>query len=370
MRKHMRVMTLCTVLLCAATPAGAATPSEFYLSLLHRGIVAFDGEHYADASGYLKLAAFGLLDSIENYQTAQVYLTLSFEHQNDPVKARDAARRVVLAEHIERKFATIKLPAGVAKSFDVAVTKHLGTADAAYLHTPARNVEPAVPQAGTKPQQTAPGPPMAAQSSQPPAVVQSSPQDETPNPSKVAPSEVAPPKKPPVEKPGTTPPPGAVQDPSSRSTSRSTSRSASVAQPIVPPSAPAPAPSPAVTPLSAKEAAARLATGERALSKGQLAEARRTYRSLIDAVGVARDTLIRAGEGLYRARDFDGTLAAFAKTGSLRRGEEPYHYYLAVAYYETGQFARAKAELAEAIPFIEVTPDVARYRTKIDEGID
>ena len=106
------------------------------------------------------------------------------------------------------------------------------------------------------------------------------------------------------------------------------------------------------------------------MTSAQLAEARRIYRSLLDAPGVARDTLIRAAEGLYRARDFDGALLAFSKLGSLRRGEEPYHYYMAVAYYETGQYARAKAELSAAVPFIEITPDVARYRGKIEGAID
>jgi tetratricopeptide (TPR) repeat protein len=80
--------------------------------------------------------------------------------------------------------------------------------------------------------------------------------------------------------------------------------------------------------------------------------------------------LIRAAEGLYRARDFDGALTAFSKVGALRRGEEPYHYYLAVALYETGQYARAKAEMDAAAPFIEITPDVARYRSKIESAIN
>jgi hypothetical protein len=56
--------------------------------------------------------------------------------------------------------------------------------------------------------------------------------------------------------------------------------------------------------------------------------------------------------------------------GTLARGEEPYRYYLAVALYETGQYARAKQELADVLPFIEITPDVARYRTKIEGAFD
>jgi hypothetical protein len=74
---------------------------------------------------------------------------------------------------------------------------------------------------------------------------------------------------------------------------------------------------------------------------------------------------MRAAEGLYRARDFAGVVRAFDRAGALRKGEEPYRFYLAVAYYETGRFAAAKKELDATLPYIEVTADVARYRDKI-----
>ena len=118
--------------------------------------------------------------------------------------------------------------------------------------------------------------------------------------------------------------------------------------------------------MTASEASARIASAERALNTSNLVEARRVYRELLGQSGIERDTLIRVAEGLYRSRDFAGALSAFTRLGALRRGEEPYRYYIAVAAYETGDYARAKKELAAALPYIEVTPDVARYRTKID----
>ena len=77
---------------------------------------------------------------------------------------------------------------------------------------------------------------------------------------------------------------------------------------------------------------------------------------------------MRAAEGLYRARDFAGSLLAFSRVTPLREGEEPYRYYVAVALFETGQHARAQEELAAAIPFIELTPDVLEYRTRIENA--
>ena len=78
------------------------------------------------------------------------------------------------------------------------------------------------------------------------------------------------------------------------------------------------------------------------------------------------EVLIRIGEGLYRSRDFAPALTAFRRLGTLRPGEEPYRYYIAVALFETGDFAGAKRELTTALPFIEITPDVQRYRVKIE----
>src|SRR5204862_71324 len=61
---------------------------------------------------------------------------------------------------------------------------------------------------------------------------------------------------------------------------------------------------------------------------------------------------------------------AFERAAGFRKGEEPYHSYLAVSLYETGRYNAAKRELAAALPYIEVTPDIARYRIKIEGAIE
>ena len=58
------------------------------------------------------------------------------------------------------------------------------------------------------------------------------------------------------------------------------------------------------------------------------------------------------------------------RSGGFRSGEESYRYYFAVALYETGQYKAAKRELAEALKFIELTPDVAHYQAKIEGAIE
>ena len=63
------------------------------------------------------------------------------------------------------------------------------------------------------------------------------------------------------------------------------------------------------------------------------------------------------------------TSASASKFGTFAKGEEDLRYYNAVVLYETGQYVDAQKELACALPFIQLTDDVARYRTKIESTV-
>ena len=122
--------------------------------------------------------------------------------------------------------------------------------------------------------------------------------------------------------------------------------------------------------LSATELSKRLAAADSALAKNDLLAARAIYRALVETPGLDHAPSMRIAEGSYRARDFATAIRAFERAGGFRKGEEPYHYYLAVSLYETGRYNAAKRELTAALPYIEVTPDIARYRTKIEGAIE
>lgn len=100
---------------------------------------------------------------------------------------------------------------------------------------------------------------------------------------------------------------------------------------------------------------------------GDVADAVATYRQLADAAGAQRDVVAAAAVGLYRTGDFSDALAALQRLGTLARGEEDLRYYRAVALFETGHYDEAKKDLDCALPYIEMTDDVARYRVKIDQ---
>ncbi len=341
MRKLKEWMLLFAMI--ASAPLHAATAMDFYVSLLNRGIAEVEAGRDATAVTPLRLAAFGLVESIEHYETAQVHLVIALDRLNQPDSAREAAMRIMAAERVERKFGSITLSPAIRTAFSASAKKLLTAGEvAALLNGTAGTAAPAASQ-----------PPKVVESpsrpvvEKPPAATTTTTTTTTTAPPPSTTRRLEDPKTPPA----TPPPTRKVEDPK--------------------PTPPAPKPAPAQVAPATKPAVdvpARIAAGERALGAANLAEARKIYRELLDVPGIDHASWIRIAEGLYRSRDFAGALGAFQRGGNLRSGEEAYHYYIAVALYETGQYDRARRELAAALPFIEVTPDVERYRVKIEGG--
>jgi tetratricopeptide (TPR) repeat protein len=364
------------VALMVALPARGATPSEFYLGMLQRGVTAYDAGRYDAAVGPLRIAAFGLVDSVPHYQTAQVYLALTHDRLANVEPAREAARRVVVAERVESRYASLQIPAAAKTTFEGLARKVLAPIDFAVLANARPNATPNPPRANTAPATITPTPaastPAPARNTPAPAATTTTTTTTTVR------TEPAPVKAdPPAPKP---------QPPAASTTTATTPNNTTTAKPA--PTRPAPSTStagtttttpsrPAQTTTTAPaqtrppvNVSAQFTAAEQALATARLADARSIYRELLDVTTLQRADLLRLAEGFYRSRDFANALRAFDRLGALRRGEEPYRYYIAVALYESGQYTRAKQELAVVLPYIEVTPDVARYRTKIEGAVN
>jgi tetratricopeptide (TPR) repeat protein len=339
-----------------AVGAGAAEGSNFYANLLRRGASDLAAGNYERALKELRIASFGLVDSLPEFQTAHVYMAIAARKLNRDADARSAVLRVVSAERIERHYASLPLAQEWRSAFDVIARKLLPADQVSFLY-------------GTGP---APGP-------QPPRTIPAPVPSPTPAPVTVQP---ATPQPPPLPEPQPEPRPQPVVPapaPTPKSTKPPVDRKPQP-QPQPQPPAPAPAPQPVKPPPvaapqtpkgpTAAEITRQLNAAEGALARNDLTAARVLYRQVLEATALDHDTAIRLSEGLYRARDFANALRAFGRAGALREGEEPYHYYKAVALYETGRYVEAKRELAAALPFIDQTPDVARYRAKIEGAIE
>jgi hypothetical protein len=96
-------------------------------------------------------------------------------------------------------------------------------------------------------------------------------------------------------------------------------------------------------------------------------QANQIYEAVVNSQDAPREMVAEAAVGLYRTGAFRDAANAFRKLAPYSHGEEDLRYYNAVSLYETGDYAGAKKELACALPFIQVTADVSRYQTKIEQ---
>src|SRR6185503_5898286 len=97
--RHLKTAAIAvTLFLCCAVSSFGANAVEFYLDLLEKGIGQYNAAAYPEAATLLRTAAFGLLESTDRYQTAQIYRAIVADKLEDATTAREATRRVLAAE--------------------------------------------------------------------------------------------------------------------------------------------------------------------------------------------------------------------------------------------------------------------------------
>lgn len=101
---------------------------------------------------------------------------------------------------------------------------------------------------------------------------------------------------------------------------------------------------------------------------GQLEDANRIYVALAQSPQSTREAIAAAAAGLYRTGGFAEAVRAFTRLGKFAAGEDDLRYYYAVSLYEIGKYDEAKTELAAALPNLQRTDDVERYRAKIEQS--
>jgi hypothetical protein len=115
-----------------------------------------------------------------------------------------------------------------------------------------------------------------------------------------------------------------------------------------------------------RAALGELRQAEALAENGEFGAANEIYLKLV--ASAPREIVVVAAVGLYRDGAYRESIDAFRRLGAFARGEEDLHYYYAVSLYEAGQYEAARKELACALPFIQVTDEVARYRLKIEQS--
>jgi hypothetical protein len=335
------VLLWCLLLVPAA--GLSAADDDFYQRLYDRGMNHFAAADYAAAFTDLRGAAFGLIEKVEQFEIAQSYACIAAHRLGRDSDARDSLMRIVGAEKVQPHYRSIKLPDSLRAEANVIAANLLTAEEASLLGITAASKPPvAVPTPTKQPNVAVTAPRDGGPDAAPPA------DNPKPTPQPEAPASVPRPKKP-------IPQPAVTQQPKAPELTP---------QRVVPPQ-PAPTPQP-----PSRNAAVSVADAQRAIASGDIDRARSIYEELSSAPSLPHETALRVAEGLCHVHDFAGAARTFARAGAIGHEEESDHYDYAVALYETGHYGNAKRELAAALPYITVTPDVTRYRAKIEGAIE
>jgi hypothetical protein len=403
-------VVIALALTLAASGAEATSTDDFYLNVLHRGVAYADAGNDLAAAKELRIAAFGLIEDVAQFEVAEAYLAVVAHRLKRDEEARHSLQRLVAAERVERHYATLPLPKDLRGTLETIAPSLLTPDQLAILHDSARppgQAPPKPPPVTPQPVKPAPQPikPPQGPPTPTPRPVTPTPQPVTPNPQPVTPSPQpsAPTPLPTTPRPQTikpepqptTPTPQPVTpSPAPTPTPQPVSPRPGQVVPIVPheprpetvaPSPPTPAepstivgdPSGQRAPLPpanattvAAEVKSGLAAADGALDRGDLATARDRYARLVEANPLDRASALRIAEGLYETGDYRNAVRTFQRLGGFREGESKQQYYFAVSLYETGQYGAAKRELAAALPKLEQTANVQRNRAKIEGAVN
>ena len=93
--------------------AALAAGDDFYQRMYKRGMTHFAAAEYASAFTELRSAAFGFVDQIDKFETAQAYAVIAAHRLGREADTRDSLLRIAIAEKIDPHFQAVTLPAEV-----------------------------------------------------------------------------------------------------------------------------------------------------------------------------------------------------------------------------------------------------------------
>jgi hypothetical protein len=317
-------------LLLAALPARAAI-DPFYLSLLRDGQHAYDRKDFAAAARDLRLACFGMLDEPRQLADCLARLALAQDRLNDVDGFRETFRRLADVEERFKAYSQAELPSELRAGLEQRLSARLpaATLAAAPAFRSTLPDKPASAATGKTPGKKEAAKPLSrrAASDPPPAAA-------------IAPSD-----------PGdAAEPPAAVSDPAPMAAG-----------------GPRGSPSPATTLSEAERGKldqARRLLAERRTAR-ELREAYELARAVADVHPGLKEAQHLAAEGAYRISRWSDAAAYFRRGGDPGNDEPERLFYMAVAFFESGDRTAAAEALRRSLPNLQRTEYVDSYAKKI-----
>src|SRR5579884_3659740 len=356
----------------------AQAPGASAQDLLDRGRAEYASGRYADAVKDLQAAADAIInpdqmrayvdrgkfDALPQFETAIIYLALSYARLGRPADVNDQLQRFQAAEAIAPTYATLQLGPDAADFDKLRGGGSLPTANpqpapatqpAATQPAPAPLSQPAPPQPPVPQPTLSPTPTPTAAPAQPQTSLTPDQQRELEQRLAQARAE--------FEKEAEARIAAAKAEIERQAEERIAAERAAIEKQTQQQIAAIRA---AGAQEVAKVAAPTVRRAEGLAIAGDVNEANAMFARLLNTPNPPRDLIAAVATGFYRTGDYADALRAFDKHGTFARGEEDLRYYRAVALFETGHYADAKKELECALPFIEMTDEVNRYREKIE----
>jgi hypothetical protein len=304
------------LLLLAALPAGAAI-DPFYLSLLRDGQHAYDRKDFAAAARDLRLACFGMLDEPRQLADCLARLALAQDRLNDVDGFRETFRRLADAEERFQAYSQAELAPELRAGLEQRLAARLpaATLAAAPAFRSTLPVKPEPAAAGKTPRKKdAAKPPRAANEPSPASGNAAAPE----------------------------PPPPDADARGGGST--------------------------AAKPLTAAERgkldeARRLLADRRTAS--ELREAYQLAREVADVHPGQKEAQHLAAEGAYRISRWSDAATYFRRGGDPGDDEPERLFYMAVAFFESGDRTAAAEALRRSLPNLQRTEYVDAYAKKI-----
>lgn len=326
-----------------AIAAPALADSTFYTSMLRRGIADYEQGQYVKATRELQLGAFGLLDDIPAYETAQMYLVMASTKLQKSEDARAAATRFVNAERVVASYRGIVVDASLRREFEQALPHLLTNSQLASVASLApivirgakswSEVGDFYSDIRTRRRLS-----LDETATLFVALVESGRLADAAGMRPILPAAV--------------------------------SSSPAIAQQIARVAAPT-TPSPmasASNGMTASEITLQLRDANKAIAEARFGEARQIFVRLSQNLTNRRDLDLEIARGLHRTSAFRESTAVYQRFYPLRRGEEQHMFTEAVNRYELGDVNTARTLLRTALPALASLPELALYRGRIERG--
>lgn len=342
----------------------SAAPHPFYAQMLQRGVTSVQRGRYVEAVKELRTAAFGLMDEIAMYQTAQVHLAVAHDRLGKAEDARLAAAKFVQSERIAPRYATLTIDPATRTAFEKVV---------------ASAVEPEYLAQIPAFRRAAPAPVSAVASTAAPVLP--APKKETPvvtpEPKREPVVTQQPVQQPQVQQPVMQQP--VRQQPVLQQPVQQKSQP-QIAQPLVQKPAPqvqvkidSPKPTAPPVTMAPKPAVvlpvAGLREAQQLLNEGKLLAAREAFTRLSVRTDLQRADLLEIGKGLNRTGAWQESAFVYQKAQPFQAREEQHMFYEAVNRYELGELMVARSLLTRSVASLPQTREVTMYRSKIEAGL-